>query len=100
MANKSLFKEVKVKYLKTLGQYVPIVARVHGNNHPEFHDVHALFDAMIKKIKAAGSRMPDLDEEFTRLREVTDNYTVPADVCESYEAVYNMLSELDKAYQS
>jgi len=34
------------------------------------------------------------------LRETTNNYTVPDDVCESYEAVYNMLSELDKAYHA
>ncbi|MFA7115408.1 MAG: iron-sulfur cluster repair di-iron protein, ric, partial [Candidatus Omnitrophota bacterium] len=26
------------------------------------------------------------------------DYTVPGDVCESYEAVYNMLSEVDQAY--
>ena len=35
-----------------------------------------------------------------KLREITDNYTVPGDVCESYEAVYNMLAELDKAYEA
>ena len=37
---------------------------------------------------------------FVKLREITDNYTVPGDVCESYEAVYNMLAELDKAYEA
>lgn len=42
----------------------------------------------------------NLDNEFKQLREITDNYTVPGDVCESYEAVYNMLSELDDAYKS
>ena len=38
-----------------------------------------------------------MDNEFKQLREITDNYTVPSDVCETYEAVYNMLSELDEA---
>ena len=41
---------------------------------------------------------PDLSQEFARLREITGGYTVPGDVCETYEAVYNMLAELDRAY--
>ena len=52
-----------------------------------------------RKIKDAGSEVPDLNEEFAQLREITNNYTVPEDVCESYEAVYKMLAELDQAYQ-
>ncbi len=100
MADKLSFNEVKTRHLKTLGQYVPIVARVHGNSHPEFHDVHALFDALAGKIKESGSGIPDLDGEFARLREITNSYTVPDDVCESYEAVYRILAELDQAYQA
>jgi iron-sulfur cluster repair protein YtfE (RIC family) len=93
------FKEITKNNMKTLGQYVPIVARVHGDNHPEFHEVHKLFDIINSKIKEAGSEKPELNAEFTKLREITDNYTVPDDVCESYEAVYNMLAEVEKAYQ-
>lgn len=100
MANKQTFNEAKAKHFKTLGQYVPIVARVHGGSHPEFHDVHKLFDAINQKVKKAGSQMPDLNGEFEKLCEITNNYTVPNDVCESYEAVYKMLAELDKAYQA
>ncbi|HAF59558.1 MAG TPA: iron-sulfur cluster repair di-iron protein, ric, partial [Clostridiales bacterium UBA9856] len=33
------FNEVKARHFKTLEQYVPIVARVHGDKHPEFHEV-------------------------------------------------------------
>ncbi|MDD2442553.1 MAG: iron-sulfur cluster repair di-iron protein, ric [Eubacteriales bacterium] len=94
------YKQAKRKYLKTLEQYVPIVARVHGDNHPEFHDVHDLFDTVSQKIKAAGPDKPELEDEFTRLRAITGNYTVPGDVCESYEAVYTMLAELDRAYHA
>ncbi|MGO1580138.1 MAG: hypothetical protein ACTHWZ_01840 [Peptoniphilaceae bacterium] len=82
-----------------LEQYVPVVARVHGGSHPEFHDVKRIFDEVSVKVKKAGSEKPNLDNEFKELREITDNYTVPGDVCESYEAVYNMLEEVDKAYQ-
>lgn len=100
MANKQIFNETKAKHFKTLAQYVPVVARVHGKSHPEFHDVHKLFNAIKQKIEDSGSQLPELNEEFEKLREVTNNYTVPGDVCESYEAVYVMLSDLDQAYQA
>jgi regulator of cell morphogenesis and NO signaling len=99
MSKQLAFDQVKESHFKTLGQYVPIVARVHGNNHPEFHEVRKLFDVIIKKTKEAGSERPELNEEFAQLREITHNYTVPGDVCESYAAVYNMLAEVDRAYQ-
>ena len=98
MSKQLTFDEVKIAHFKKLELYVPVVARVHGGHHPEFHEVRKLYDEIIKKTKEAGSNRPELNEEFTRLREITDNYTVPGDVCESYEAVYNMLAEIDKAY--
>ena len=100
MSKQLRFNQVKESHFKTLEQYVPIVARVHGGSHPEFHEVHKLFNQIIKKTKEAGADRPELNEEFTNLRKTTDNYTVPDDVCESYEAVYNLLAELDKAYQA
>ena len=92
------FSEVKERNLARLSQYVPIVARVHGGSHPEFHTVHRLFNELTAKIKEAGSERPDLHGEFKELRQVTGNYAVPCQVCESYEAVYSMLAELDAAY--
>ena len=56
-----------------------------------------LFDRLRSKVEAAGAGKPDLQDEFQELRRIT-NYTVPEDVCESYEAVYRMLAELDQAY--
>jgi regulator of cell morphogenesis and NO signaling len=100
MSKQLAFKEIKDRYFKTLEQYVPIVARVHGDNHPEFHEVHKLFDIIKKKTQEAGTEKPQLNEEFAKLREITNNYTVPVDVCESYEAVYKMLAEVDKTYQA
>lgn len=96
----STFSQVKKSHIKTLEQYVPIVARVHGAHHPEFHKVRETFDQINAKIKKAGANIPELGEDFATLRALTNNYTVPSDVCESYEAVYVMLSELDKAYNS
>ncbi len=99
MINNLTFNEAKKQHFQTLKKYVPVVARVHGAHHPEFHEVHELFDLIIEKTKEAGSSKPELNEEFAKLREITDNYTVPGDVCESYKAVYDMLAEVDKAYQ-
>lgn len=100
MEKQSTFQEVKDVYFARLEQYVPIVDRVHGSHHPEFHDVRRVFEAISQKTKAAGAERPELAEEFVQLREITSNYTLPADVCESYEAVYNMLKEADEAYQA
>lgn len=98
MSKELTFSQAKEKNLKTLIQYVPVVARVHGAAHPEFHEVRLVFNSMNEKLNEAGSNKPDLNEEFSELRKITSDYTVPEDVCESYEAVYIMLAELDKAY--
>jgi len=100
MAKQLSFKKAHEKTLKTLGQYVPVVARVHGGSHPEFHEVKKLFDAINEKIMDDKSNKPELSQEFDKLRQVTNHYTVPDDVCESYEAVYRMLAEIDNAYHT
>lgn len=94
------FEEIKEKNIKILEQYVPVVERVHGDKHPEFYNVSKLFNQINEKIKDSDLKTLELETEFKELRKVTDDYTVPSDTCESYEAVYNMLSELDKAYNS
>lgn len=94
------FSEAKERNLKRLEQFIPIVERVHGESHPEFYDVRKLFDQINIKIKESGLEKPEIDNELKQLREVTNNYTVPSNVCESYESVYNMLADVDKAYQA
>lgn len=94
------FQEVKEKHIERLEQYVPIVERVHGKDNPEFYDVRKIFDEINEKMKNKDSKDLKLEDEFRRLRQVTNSYTTPGDTCESYEAVYNMLSELDEAYHN
>lgn len=53
-----------------------------------------------KTIEAGTTGKPHLEEEFTQLRKVTSNYTIPGDVCGTYEGVYNMLFEADQAYHA
>ncbi len=100
MNKRSDYYKKNQQVFQTLKQYVPVVDRVHGDNHPEFHVVRQLFEAILDQAASAGSDDINLSDEFSRLREVTGDYTVPDDVCESYEAVYSMLSELDQSYHA
>ncbi|HHX23579.1 MAG TPA: hypothetical protein GX723_06170 [Thermoanaerobacterales bacterium] len=45
------FNQVIARNLEKLEQFVPIVARVHGGTHPEFHDVHKFFNKINEKIE-------------------------------------------------
>ncbi|SYZ78918.1 Hypothetical protein TART1_1734 [Trichococcus shcherbakoviae] len=54
----------------------------------------------MEKANAARTERPDLNAESIQFRAISNDYTVPDDVCESYEAVYNMLAEVDAAYQN
>ncbi|MER2063386.1 MAG: iron-sulfur cluster repair di-iron protein, ric [Alkalibacterium sp.] len=92
------FDAVVEEHFPTLEIYTLPVTRAHGKNHPEVFRVHELFETMNAKVKESGAEKPELDEEFTELREVTSQYAVPNDACETYEAVYEMLSEADEAY--
>ena len=96
----ALLNEVADKYFEKLDMFTVAITRAHGKNHPEAFEVRELFSEIKEKIQIAGSTKPNLDAELTQLREVTNNYTIPDDVCGTYAAVYNMLSETDQAYQA
>ena len=98
MTNNTSFTQLKREYLNILKQYIPIVDRIHGPNHPEFHEVRRIFENMDKELDQPDTENTGLQEYFSQLRILTQNYRIPEDVCESYEAVYQMLSELDEAY--
>lgn len=68
---------------------------MHGDHHPEFHEVRKIFEDIIKKLNNEDN---NLSSEFYLLREITNNYTIPSDVCETYETVYVLLKELDNMY--
>lgn len=75
--------------LTTLNKILPVVERVHGDHHPELHQVAALY----ARLKETPSK-----EIFQQLRQVTGNYTVPSDACPTYAKTYQLLAELDKAF--
>ena len=80
-----------------LDLYTTAITRAHGKNHPEAFDVREIYTDIQKKTE--NSETHNLDTEFSKLRKVTNDYTIPEDVCETYAAVYTMLSEADKTYQ-
>lgn len=88
------FKQAIFKYFETLDLYTNAIVNAHGKNHPETLEVRKLFE----KVKNADRNNHYLDNEFTQLRKVTDNYAIPDDVCETYEATYQMLAEVERAY--
>lgn len=88
------FETLMNEYQEKLELYVPVVARVHGDHHPEFHDVKAQYDSLVAKL----ADQKEISNEFESIRKITNNYVIPNDTCETYAAVYTMLSELDKAY--
>lgn len=98
MKEKTDFKETTKQHFKTLQQYIPIVDKVHGNNHPEFHTVRLIFQQMLKKVESENTADLNIKEEIQALQQITNNYTIPTDVCESFAAVYKLLNEVDKAY--
>lgn len=94
------FYKVFDNYFEKLDLFTTAITRAHGDNHPEVFEVRELFETINAKINEASTNKPNLDEDFAQLRHITDHYTVPGDVCETYEGVYNMLSEVDKAYHA
>lgn len=101
MTDMKTFEELFEEHSTDLELYVPVVAKVHGTDHPEFLKVKEAYDGMIKKLEDADLTNIDRDllkNEFAALREITDGYKVPEDTCETYFAVYNILAKLDEVY--
>jgi len=94
------YLEFKEQYYNKLNQFVPVVARVHGPSHPEFYEVKRVWEEMDLKIKKEELNFPNLDKEFNKLKEITNNYLVPNDVCETYEWVYDVLKLANNIYNN
>ncbi len=76
---------------ETLDLYTKAITRAHGKNHPEVFAVHENYQVLRDKLKAG----EDASEEFAKIRELTSNFTVPEDACETMAATYKMLEEAD-----
>jgi|SRR5690625_879117 len=94
------FSEVVKEQFPILVQYAPVLARVHGRNHPELAQVRDIVAEINDKIKKAGSEKAELTAEFEELRRLTNNYEIPGDGCGTYVETYEGLETADKAYHS
>lgn len=70
---------------------VETVARVHGEKHPEITEVAEFYNQLLVS--------DEPEEIFHQLRQVTDNYEIPEDVCPTFEKVYLTLKTYDQAFQ-
>ncbi|WP_022870083.1 hypothetical protein [Yaniella halotolerans] len=81
--------------IEKAAQLAPIIERVHGGHHPELARVREITQALHQSDNATNT--PAL---FQELRTVTDNYAIPNDVCEAFEATYHALERADKQEQA
>lgn len=69
-------------------ELAPIIERVHGAHHPELTRVRELTESLAQD----GA---DTDAVFRELREVTADFAIPDDVCETFVSVYESLEQVE-----
>lgn len=90
------FNQFANEQFETLNLYTTAIVRAHGNHHPEFKDIRNAFENIQAKYNK--DARADLTSEFKKLREVTNNYSAPADTCETTVASFALLKEADTLY--
>lgn len=75
-----------------LDYFTQQIVKVHGAHHPELAEVRELFVAITAKLQN-DLDAADLSPEFQQLQAVTDNYAIPDDACEAYQATYQLLHQ-------
>ena len=76
---------MNTEIIQELDKILPVVERVHGDHHPELHEVAKLYGELKQGADVAA-----------QLRQVTGNFTVPADACPTFAKTYKDLEELLK----
>lgn len=79
-----------------LALYTKAITKAHSKKHPEVFEVHKLYQEIQKK---AQQENWDLTQEFAELRQLTDTYTIPTDVCQTFEKTYRLLATFDQLQQ-
>lgn len=73
-------------------ELAPIIERVHGEHHPELTRVRELTEQL-----AAAGPGADVQAIFDELRVVTSDFAIPDDVCETFEATYEALQQVEQS---
>lgn len=90
------YRKLQEEYFPILETYTLAITRAHGKHHPETFEVHHLFEEIKKKTQLEPAS--DLSEQYQKIHQLTDNYQIPADACPTMKATYEMLAELETAY--
>lgn len=80
--------------LARAAELAPIIERVHGEHHPELTRVREITLALQEGDEAHNTGL------FEELRAVTQNYAIPDDVCETFEAAYQALERADRHHSA
>lgn len=113
------------KVLPDIADLMVTILRVHGMNHKELFEAYKIYGTLKTELeqhllkeetllfpilgegKDHGAQIKELATEIIRehegagvllerLREITNNYQVPADTCGTFAKTYTMLEELEK----
>ena len=79
-----------------LDLYTNAITKAHGKNHPEVFDVRKVYETIQHKIRYNNL---DLSNEFSELRALTKDYTIPDDACETFTKTYQLLKQFDELSQ-
>ena len=76
-----------------LDLYTKAITKAHGQHHPEVFKVRAIYKEIQNKIN---HNQYDLTNEFSQLRIITNDYSIPNYVCGTFKATYEMLKAFDE----
>lgn len=78
--------------IKELDKILPVVVRVHGENHPELAQVGTLYADMRKKLDEDNKE--EAKKLLMELKSITSDFSIPNDACPTYERTYKDLSQI------
>lgn len=81
---------------KKMELYTKAITKVHGKSHPEVFEVRELYQDIMEGVNGDSVDEARVNDGFAKLVQVTDNYTVPSDGCETFAAVYENLNEANQ----
>lgn len=79
--------------LAVLNKILPVVIRVHVSNHPELAEVGEIYANLVNGEKTK----EEMQALISDMKDVANDFMVPADACPTYAKTYALLSELKDA---
>lgn len=80
---------------ETLDLYTTAITRAHAAHHPEVFEVQSIYKVIQEKVRKG----ENIKEDFVKLREITNEFFIPDDVCQTFEKTYKLFAQADKLTQ-